>query len=101
MPYKLSWKETILEEYRDTLSWYLPTAAPIIEENHLKNVLNGNILESGALIDSNDPYIKNCWCIYKDKTTGEELFDENSKAVPDITQSVKGFYAYDIVWSDV
>lgn len=99
--YKLTYKLTILEEYRDRLSFGQSTSAEIIENNHLINVANGNILDSGNTMAPDDPYIRNCWIIYKDQATAEMLFDENSKAVPNIYQSLEGFYAYDIVWSDV
>lgn len=101
MPYKLSWKNTILEGYRNIVSWENPMSSPIIEENHQKNVLNGNILDSGLAIDPDNPYIGNCWVIYKDQATAEMIFEENSKAVPDIYQSLEGIIASDIVWSDV
>ena len=80
MPYKLSWKNTILEGYRNIVSWENPMSSPIIEENHQKNVLNGNILDSGLAIDPDNPYIGNCWVIYKDQATAEMIFEENSKA---------------------
>ena len=99
--YKLTYKETILEEYRDTLTFNQPTSADTIHTNYLINITNGNILDCGNDIDPTDPYIRHCWVIFKDQATAEMIFAENSTLVPDIYRSLDGFYAYDISWSSV
>ena len=101
MGYKLTYKEIILEGYRDRLTFNQITCADVIYQNYLANINNGNILDSGSTIDPNDPYVRDCWCIYKDQATAKLLFEENSKAVPDIARSLEGFYAYDVNWADV
>lgn len=99
MGYKLTYQETILDEFRDIRSFVTPSTSPILVDIHNRHKANGNILDEGSI--GVDLFNRTYWIIYKDKETADAIMAEMSAAVPDITRSVEGFYAHDFVWEEV
>lgn len=100
MGYKLTYKETILEEFRDSLSFNFPTSSEELQRIFADHKKKGNIIEDGGY-PLEFPYTRTCWIVYKDKETADAVIAEMSAVVPDITRSVEGVYAHDLIWEEI
>ena len=103
MPYRVTFKETILEEYRDILTFEFPTVDDNLFVIHHKHTVNGNILDAGVVQDI-DPYNRIYSVLFKDKAAFDLMVAECDAVIPGLDQTrgrIEGFAVSDYTEEEV